>query len=88
MFYFSDVLSKQDKVKSIRVGGLESQQRVLRESLCWPAQYPELFAPVQGTNLRLLTGILLYGPPGCGKTRLVHSIASLANVNLITVKVS
>jgi len=65
------------------VGGLEEPKRLLREVLEWPRQYGDLFS---AAGVRPLKGILLYGPPGCGKTLLAQAAASATQVNFISVK--
>lgn len=55
------------------VVGLEDAKRVLRESILWPALGPpELFRGIRGRS----RGVLLYGPPGCGKTMLARAAAA------------
>ncbi|KJE94021.1 peroxisome biosynthesis protein [Capsaspora owczarzaki ATCC 30864] len=65
------------------VGGLESVKALLTETLQWPAKYPELFAQCP---LRLRSGVLLYGPPGCAKTLLASAVAGECGLSFITVK--
>lgn len=65
------------------VGGLEEPKRLLREVLEWPLKYGDLFS---AAGVRPLKGILLSGPPGCGKTLLAQAAASATNVNFISVK--
>ena len=65
------------------VGGLEQPKRLLREVLEWPLQYRDLF---DTAGVRPLKGILLSGPPGCGKTLLAQAAASATHVNFISVK--
>ena len=65
------------------VGGLERPKRLLREVLEWPLQYGDLF---DAAGVRPLKGILLSGPPGCGKTLLAQAAASATQVNFISVK--
>lgn len=65
------------------VGGLEEPKRLLREVLEWPLQYGDLFS---AAGVRPLKGILLCGPPGCGKTLLAQAAASATQVNFISVK--
>ena len=65
------------------VGGLDRAKHLLREALEWPLQYRELF---DAAGVRPLKGILLSGPPGCGKTLLAQAAASATQVNFISVK--
>ena len=52
---------------------------------CLPACLPYLSTYLQAP-LRLRTGVLLYGPPGCGKTHIVAAAVAAANVRCITVR--
>ncbi len=65
------------------VGGLESVKETLRETIAWPLSQPLLFEKI---GLQPPRGILLYGPPGNGKTLLVKALASQTNLNFISVK--
>lgn len=65
------------------VGGLEAPKRLLRELLEWPLLYGELF---EAAGVKPLKGVLLCGPPGCGKTLLAQAAASATQVNFISVK--
>ena len=65
------------------VGGLESVKARLRAVFEWPLSHPELFA---AAAVRPTKGILLHGPPGCGKTLLARAMASESRVNFIAVK--
>lgn len=55
------------------IGGLEDAKRILVESIELPHQYPDLFKLY---NKKQVKGVLLYGPPGCGKTMLGKATAS------------
>ncbi|TFF69351.1 MAG: AAA family ATPase [Promethearchaeota archaeon] len=65
------------------VGGLEGIKNELKEAVEWPLKYPELF---QKAGIRPLNGILLFGPPGCGKTLLAKAIATESKSNFISIK--
>ena len=65
------------------IGGLHSTRRVLLETLQYPTKYAPIFA---SCPLRLRSGLLLYGFPGCGKTLLASAVAGECGLNFISVK--
>lgn len=65
------------------VGGLLEVRRVLKETLEMPARFAALY---DASPLRLPSGVLLFGPPGCGKTMLAGAVASECGLNFISVK--
>ncbi|MGC4894961.1 AAA family ATPase [Micromonospora sp. DT31] len=65
------------------VGGLHEVKQTLTESVLWPLTYPDTFARLGVTPPR---GVLLYGPPGCGKTYLVTALAGSGRANVLSVK--
>ena len=71
------------KVTLDDVGDMASVKQVLTESVLWPLTYPDTFARL---GVQPPRGVLLYGPPGCGKTYLVKAIAGTGKANVLSVK--
>lgn len=65
------------------IGGLEEVKKDLSEVVEWPLKSPEMFKRL---GIKPPKGILLYGPPGCGKTLLGRAIATESEANFITIK--
>ncbi|BAL92933.1 putative microtubule-severing ATPase [Actinoplanes missouriensis 431] len=65
------------------VGDMAEVKQTLTESVLWPLTYPDTFARLGVSPPR---GVLLYGPPGCGKTYLVKAIAGTGKANVLSVK--
>jgi len=65
------------------VGGLENVKQHLIEAVEWPLKSPEIFTKL---GIRPPKGILLYGPPGCGKTLLARAVATESEANFISIK--
>jgi proteasome-associated ATPase len=67
------VLEEIPDVSYEDIGGLGEQIEILRDSVELPYIYPEVFAE---HKLSPPKGILLYGPPGCGKTLIAKAVAN------------
>jgi transitional endoplasmic reticulum ATPase len=65
------------------VGDMVEVKQVLTESVLWPLTYPDTFARL---GVQPPRGVLLFGPPGCGKTYLVKAIAGTGKANVLSVK--
>jgi transitional endoplasmic reticulum ATPase len=65
------------------IGGLQEAKQELIEAVEWPIKSPEIFKRM---GIRPPKGILLHGPPGCGKTLLARAVATESEANFITIK--
>ncbi len=65
------------------IGGLENVKQQLREAVEWPLRHPDWFEEMGVEPPR---GILLYGPPGCGKTLLAKAVATESEANFISIR--
>jgi transitional endoplasmic reticulum ATPase len=65
------------------VGGLEDVKRELREVVELPLKNPDAFKRM---GIEPPRGVLLYGPPGCGKTLIAKAVANESEANFISVK--
>src|SRR5256712_176495 len=65
------------------VGGLTDVKQELQEAVEWPIKKPEVFKRI---GIRPPKGILLFGPPGCGKTMLARAVATESEANFISIK--
>jgi len=69
------------------IGGLDLIIEELRESVIYPLTKPELFAG-HSSLLSAPKGVLLYGPPGCGKTMLAKALAKESQACFINLHIS
>jgi transitional endoplasmic reticulum ATPase len=65
------------------IGGLDQVKQHLQEAVEWPLKKPEIFSRL---GIKPPKGILLYGPPGCGKTLLARAVATESEANFISIK--
>ncbi|KUI12992.1 ATPase [Mycobacterium sp. GA-1285] len=65
------------------VGDMADTKQALTEAVLWPLQHPDTF---QRLGVAPPRGVLLYGPPGCGKTFVVRALASSGRLSVHAVK--
>ncbi|AYE94100.1 ATPase [Mycobacterium paragordonae] len=65
------------------VGDMVEAKQALTEAVLWPLQHPDTFSRLGVDPPR---GVLLYGPPGCGKTFVVRALASTGQLSVHAVK--
>ncbi|MCC6043379.1 MAG: proteasome-activating nucleotidase [Desulfurococcaceae archaeon] len=79
-----EVVEKPD-VRYSDIGGLDEQIRELREVVELPLKNPDLFREL---GIEPPKGVLLYGPPGCGKTLLAKAVAAETGATFISLVAS
>jgi proteasome-associated ATPase len=67
------ILEEVPDIDYAKIGGLTNQIEQIRDAIELPYLYPDLFREHQ---LRPPKGVLLYGPPGCGKTLIAKAVAN------------
>jgi len=75
-------IDRKVRVTYEEVGGLKEKTKAMREIVELPLRHPELFARL---GIEPHSGILLYGPPGCGKTLLAKVLASESEANMFPI---
>jgi transitional endoplasmic reticulum ATPase len=78
-----EVFIEVPAVRWTDIGGLESVKQELIEAVEWPLKFPEAFEAIKTRPPR---GVLLFGPPGTGKTMLAKAIATESEANFISIK--
>jgi len=83
-----EVIVPEDiNIKFDDIGGLEDIIDSLKESVIYPLMYPQFFKTASGL-IGSPKGVLLYGPPGCGKTMLAKALAAESGATFINMHVS
>jgi transitional endoplasmic reticulum ATPase len=75
-------VDKKIRVTYEEVGGLRTEIKAMREIVELPLRHPELFSRL---GVEAHSGILLYGPPGCGKTLIAKVLASESEANMYSI---
>ena len=65
------------------VGDMAETKQALTEAVLWPLRHPDTFSRL---GIQPPRGVLLYGPPGCGKTFVVRALASSGRLSVHAVK--
>ncbi|MEJ5327007.1 MAG: AAA family ATPase [Candidatus Bathyarchaeia archaeon] len=73
------VVTEKPKVNWSEVVGLDMAKKAVKEAIVYPVQRPDLFP------LGWPRGILLFGPPGCGKTLLAAAVATEIDANFYSI---
>jgi SpoVK/Ycf46/Vps4 family AAA+-type ATPase len=81
----SFVDARQDKVRFTDVAGMDALKKTLRLQIIEPFLNPGLFSRFRK---QAGGGVLLYGPPGCGKTLMARAIATECNATFMSVGIS
>ena len=78
-----EVFFEVPQVKWDDIGGQDDVKNGLIEAVEWPLKYPEAFEAIKTKPPK---GILLFGPPGTGKTMLAKAVANESEANFISIK--
>ncbi|CAL5410122.1 unnamed protein product [Camellia sinensis] len=79
-----DIIRGSPDVKWESIKGLENAKRLLKEAVVMPIKYPKYFTGL----LSPWKGILLFGPPGTGKTMLAKAVATECNTTFFNISAS
>ncbi|WP_438422581.1 AAA family ATPase [Aquimarina macrocephali] len=76
---------KKPKINFAHVGGMDEVKNQISLKIIKPLEHKELY---KAYGKRIGGGILLYGPPGCGKTHLARATAGEINANFISIGIN
>jgi transitional endoplasmic reticulum ATPase len=78
-----EVFVEVPAVRWNEIGGLDMAKQELIEAVEWPLKYPEAFEAIHTQPPK---GVMLFGPPGTGKTMLAKAVATESQANFISIK--
>ena len=79
------IMKELPKIGFADIGGLESVKEEIRKAIIYPFTHKDLYKMY---GQKAGEGILLYGPPGCGKTMMAKAAAKACGADFISVKTS
>ena len=77
-----EVVHERKGISFDDIGGMEELKEELRINIIYPMQKPEIY---EAYGKKVGGGILLYGPPGCGKTHLARAVAGELRANFLSI---
>ena len=81
----NNVEIERPKISFENVGGMDKVKEEVRMKIIHPLEHPEIY---KAYGKKIGGGILMYGPPGCGKTHLARATAGQVNANFISVGIN
>ncbi|TCS94191.1 ATP-binding protein [Hazenella coriacea] len=79
-----DDLFEKPEISFKDIGGLEELKEQIRMNIIYPFQNPDLF---RSYGKKIGGGLLLYGPPGCGKTHIARATAGECNAHFVSINI-
>ncbi|MGK0390582.1 MAG: transitional endoplasmic reticulum ATPase [Maribacter sp.] len=76
---------ERPEISFLDVGGMDKVKEEIRMKIIHPLEHPEIYKMY---GKKIGGGLLMYGPPGCGKTHLARATAGEVNANFISVGIS
>ena len=76
---------EKPKINFSHVAGLDQMKKIILRHIVWPFKNPKL---AEKYGMKAGGGVLLYGPPGCGKTFIAKATAGECDANFINARIS